>query len=169
MKTPRIYSAGEARALRAAAAPAPWETAFGRTYGENPRYEYFVRMVGGDFAVAADVCGEDEMPSKPTADLIAAAHDLAASVEHHAARADELSAECVKLRVAWVRETHRSDDATARADAAESALAVAHARIADLERLAAGPRTPAVDDGLARPFAPETLPGWDADGREVGR
>ena len=48
-------------------------------------------------------------------------------------------------------------------------LAAANARIADLERLAAGPRTPAVDDGLARPFAPETLPGWDADGREMVR
>ncbi len=54
-------------------------------------------------------------------------------------------------------------------------LAAAHARIADLERLAAGPRAVAVDDGLARPFAPETLhklehePGWDADGREVSR
>lgn len=45
--------------------------------------------------------------------------DIVASVEHHAARAD----------------------------AAEAALAAAHARIADLERLAAGPRTPAVDDG----------------------
>ena len=94
---------------------------------------------------------------------------LAKSVVHHAERADELSAECVKVRAAWASECHRSDDATARADAAEAALAAAHARIAELERLAAGPRAAEVDDGLARPFAPETLPGWDADGREVSR
>lgn len=107
-----------------------------------------------------------------SADVLArmVAPDLTASVEALAARADELTAECVKVRAAWSNECRRSDDATARADAAESALAAAHARIAELERLAAGPRSAeSVDDGLARPFAPETLRGWDADGREVSR
>ena len=48
-------------------------------------------------------------------------------------------------------------------------LAAAHARIAELERLATGPRSAESDDAwLSRPFAPETLPGWDGDGREVG-
>jgi len=47
-------------------------------------------------------------------------------------------------------------------------LSAAHARIAELESLAAGPRTTVDDTGLARPFAAETLAhGWDADGREV--
>lgn len=102
--------------------------------------------------------GEDD-----AARLAAAAYDLAASVEHHAARADAAQAACVQLRLAV--------DALCEADAlAEQERTRMRARIAELERLATGPRSAESDDaGLSRPFAPETLPGWDGDGREVSR
>jgi hypothetical protein len=72
-----------------------------------------------------------------SADVLArmVAPDLAASVEALAARADELTAECVKVRAAWASECRRSDDATARADAAEVECEALRARLAELERL----------------------------------
>jgi len=71
-------SADEARGLLDVREPL--ETAIGRTYGSNPTTERFVRVRGADFAVAAEVCGLDAMPSEEMAKLFAAAPALRRAV-----------------------------------------------------------------------------------------
>lgn len=95
----RIYTGSEARELRRTLGETPLVVSSGRVYGDDPRVEYLVQTPGSDFAVAADVCNpRTALPCENTAGLLAAAPDLAASVEHHAARADAAEVECARLR-----------------------------------------------------------------------
>jgi len=80
----RIYSADEARRLLDDATPGPWAKRSGR-----------ITRVGGlgIGAMVTEVCTAEDFT------LLAAAPDLAASVEHHAARADAAERERDALRV----------------------------------------------------------------------
>ncbi len=68
------------------------ETAIGRTYGEHPTMEHFVRVRGASFSVAADVCGTDALPSEEMARLFAAAPALRRTVIAQAAEIERLTA-----------------------------------------------------------------------------
>lgn len=97
----RIYTGAEARELRQTLGETTLVVASGRIYGENPSVEYLVQTPGSDFAVAADVCNpRTALPCENTAKLLAAAPDLAASVEYHAARADAAELERARLQQA---------------------------------------------------------------------
>ena len=165
----RIYSADEARVLRAPSMLWDGECVTPGPYTVERNMEgYEALLIRGSDGWEIGSVPVGDVPEEDTAnaDLLAASWDLAASVEHHAARADAAEAECVDLRHAL--------DAMHEAEArAHQECARLRARVAELERLASGPRTaePAEhgDAGLARPYAPETLPGWDGDGRGVSR
>lgn len=125
----RIYSADEARALRDAATPGPWSVDDGIGEAIVADVDGDAAQVGSAVGQAArrDLRAEHHVVRIANAALLAAAPDLAASVEHHAARADDAEAEVQRLR----------------------------ARVATLESLAAGPRlvidepvVDAIDDGL---------------------
>jgi len=115
----RIYSADEARALREALTPRMREQMEAR----EPEWNR--------------ICSRIE-----TCEIFAASPDLAASVEHHAARADAAEQECARLR----------------------------AMVAELESLATGPRGLVVDDAACAAIdgtASIGPQGVDATEREV--
>ena len=156
----KIYSGDEARALLADHDAPPRIT-----YGDLCGLGVPLCVDGREMEWREDGDGDGDWICVPEGEaaMHTAAPDLAASVVHHAARADAAEAACVQLRLAV--------DALCEADAlAEQERTRMRARIAELERLATGPRSAESDDaGLSRPVAPETLPGWDGDGREVSR
>lgn len=94
----RIYSAGEARGLLSGITPGRWTTCL--------RADLCVVVddgteEGGDGDPVAEILITDERPSRnqmADALLLAAAPDLAASVAHHAGRADAAEAEVARLR-----------------------------------------------------------------------
>ena len=139
MTAPRIYTGAEARALREDAPQSvDLEVATGHVYGSNPSIEYFVRTPGADFAVASEILGaRTGMPCEGTARLFAAAPDLAASVEHHAARADGLATDL--HRVTMERDGARLSLDAAQAARIKQSLELADAR-AEVVRLRAALR-----------------------------
>lgn len=108
----RIYTAAEARALREAAMQGLWEV------GYDAANVMFVTQSGAphaDVATDVDACEVD-------ARLMAAAPDLAASVEHYAAEVERLTRECRDLDEAAIIARDEARDDRAARDAAESAL-----------------------------------------------
>jgi len=89
--SPRIYSAAEARALREAATPGPWAAEEGRSGAVIADIDGLTAQVGSAAGQAArhDLRAEHHVVRNANAALLAAAPDLAASVEHHATRADD--------------------------------------------------------------------------------
>ena len=99
-KAHRIYGADEARALLDGTTPGPWTTCLSA-------HLYVVTDDGGEEpdatgATVAAIEVEHIPTAQQTGDalLLAAAPDLAASVEYHAARADAAEQECARLRAA---------------------------------------------------------------------
>lgn len=143
MSAPRIYSADEARALREAATPGPYTTNLGA--------DLYIAVddgteEGGETPVVIATIDVELAPTVQEMDnglLLAAAPDLAASVEHHAARAAaaekrvaELLADRAEAVEVLVTEVERAQVAERRVVELRAQLDAAHAHIATLERVA---------------------------------
>lgn len=130
MSTPRIYSADEARALREAATPGPWAAEDGPSgviIADIDGREVQVASAAGQ-AAKYDMRREHHVVRIANTALLAAAPDLAASAEHHSARADAAEVLVTEVERAQIAE-RRAADLAAQLDAA-------HAHIATLERVA---------------------------------
>ena len=136
----RIYTADEARALLTGITPGRWTTCL--------RADLCVVVddgteEGGDGDPVAEILITDERPSRnqmADALLLAAAPDLAASVEHHAARADALAADLQRVTMEMHAARHLAEESQrARVkqslELAEARAEVVrlNARVADLE------------------------------------
>ena len=125
-KAHRIYGADEARALLDGTTPGPWTTCLSA-------HLYVVTDDGGEEpdatgATVAAIEVEHIPTAQQTGDalLLAAAPDLAASVEYHAARADAAEQECARLRAALREYATRCEGANcARLATQEDAAAIA--------------------------------------------
>lgn len=112
------------------------ETAVGRTYGEHPTMEHFVRVRGASFAVASEVCGTNALPSEEMARLFAAApalrravialHERVAvheeEIERETAERDVERAEVLSLRAIIEGRTTPPTDAEIEAHCASGGL-----------------------------------------------
>jgi len=123
---PHIYTAVEARALWSGA-PERMEAARGRTYGDAGHVEHFVRVPGGDWALASDVLDAEGHPSESLAELFAAAPDLAATVVARALAAEERHAEAVSLAL---RLTATGEELLRDLDGARAELAALRGALA---------------------------------------
>lgn len=91
----RIYNADEAQALLSGTTAGPWTARPGHTHDIGQTFVVESDPLDIDVAIVIDV---ETTEDRADAALIAAAPDLAASVEHHAARADAAEQECAALR-----------------------------------------------------------------------
>lgn len=124
----RIIAPDVAQGLLDGAGIGALETAIGRTYNP-PTTEHFVRIPGASFAVAAEVCGADGLPSEAVARLFAAAPNLAASVIAQHAELDRLSDQAT----AKIGESE-AELFSARAEVARLRAELSEARLSNAER-----------------------------------
>lgn len=136
--SPRIYSADEALALLESAPDGPYDAGedwdCGTPADDNRFTDGWLITADDEEIAAITPCNSPNGDvDEAMVRLFAAAFDLAVSVEHHAARADAAHRECVDMSHALA--------------AAQAVWADAHrecerlrAQVAELERLASGPR-----------------------------
>ncbi len=128
---PLPVSREDARIMRQEA-PARMEAARGRTYGDGGHVEHFVRVPGGDWALASDVLDAEGHPSETLAHLFAAAGDLATTADALYDRLDSANYVTSVAKDTAEELRRQRDEARARAEAARGRFDAAEERAARL-------------------------------------